>query len=80
MQITVSAFGIARDIIGGNELELTISNEESVGDVLGQLKTKFPDFEQLTSILLAVNESYAPLEQKIKEGDELVLIPPVSGG
>lgn len=79
-QIKVIAFGIARDIIGGRETELQIVGEVSAAQAMTQLKEKFPAFERLTSLHLAVNEEYVNDDYQIKNGDELVLIPPVSGG
>lgn len=80
MVIKVIAFGIARDIIGGGATEVEVSKNTTARNTLDLLKREFPDFEKLSSLRLAVNESYVEDDFVIKEGDELVLIPPVSGG
>ena len=80
MKIQIAAYGIMRDIVGGNSLELDVKNEARVSEVLESLFELYPDAKRLTSLLLAVNEEYAEKDQVINEGDELVLIPPVSGG
>jgi molybdopterin synthase sulfur carrier subunit len=41
---------------------------------------KYPSFQKLSSLRIAVNEEYAEDHTEIKETDEIVLIPPVSGG
>ncbi|WP_420583184.1 MoaD/ThiS family protein [Reichenbachiella sp.] len=80
IQIKVVAFGIARDIIGGKALDLRLTQGVKAREAMHQLKSKYPAFEQLTSLQLAINEEYVDDDHVIKEGDELVLIPPVSGG
>ncbi|WP_109831162.1 MoaD/ThiS family protein [Reichenbachiella versicolor] len=80
MEVTIVAYGIARDIIGTSELILKVDEGITVKDMLTLVKRKFPDFEKLTSLLLAVNEEYVEENHIVESGDELVLIPPVSGG
>ncbi len=80
MQIKVLAFGIARDILGASEVDYEISEEISVGDLKEQLMKKYPDFEKLRHLAIAVNTEYVQDDLIIQENDEIVIIPPVSGG
>lgn len=80
MKLTITAFGIARDIIGERKYEMEVDDRSTVGVVLANLKTLFPAFTQLQSIILAVNEDYVNENFIINEGDDVVLVPPVSGG
>ncbi|MFY0627187.1 MAG: MoaD/ThiS family protein [Reichenbachiella sp.] len=80
MLIKVIAFGIARDILGGNEITMEIDSNKTVDSALKLIIHKYPEFGKLSSLRMAVNESYVENDYSIKEGDELVLIPPVSGG
>ncbi|WP_422359898.1 MoaD/ThiS family protein [Reichenbachiella sp.] len=80
IQIKVVAFGIARDIIGGRALDLKLEQGMKAHEAMNLLKSRYPAFEQLTSLNLAINEEYVDDDHTIKAGDELVLIPPVSGG
>ena len=80
MDVRIVAFGIARDIVGGNYVDMTIDDQLTVKDTIEILKLKFPSFKQLASISLAVNEAYVDPDYKLCEGDEIVIIPPVSGG
>ncbi len=77
--IKVKLFGIARDIVGSSTLELDKAGG-TVADLLTKVKTDYPDFVKLTSLLVAVNEEYAEMDAPINENDEVALIPPVSGG
>lgn len=80
IRIKVVAYGIARDIIGGKEMALSLAEGISASETMSILKKQFPALDQLSSLQLAINEEYVADIHPIKEGDELVLIPPVSGG
>ena len=80
MKINIVLYGIARDIIGASKHEFEVEKEISVSELLLKLKEEFPKFELLTSLLVAVNDEYAEQNYMIQENDEVVLIPPVSGG
>ncbi|MEO9964921.1 MAG: MoaD/ThiS family protein [Reichenbachiella sp.] len=80
IQIKVVAFGIARDIIGANACALELPVNTSVKEAMIQLTEQYPGFNKLASLRLAVNEEYVDSDYIIGAEDELVLIPPVSGG
>lgn len=80
MQVTILAFGIAKDIIGGATLDVELPSGSTVSLLKDVLNRKFPDFQRLASLAVAVNAAYATDEQILLEQDEIVLIPPVSGG
>jgi molybdopterin converting factor subunit 1 len=79
MKITILAFGVAKDIIGQTKVEVDTS-ESSVKDLREQLVVAYPGFEKLASLRLAVNEEYREDDFQLSEGDEVAIIPPVSGG
>lgn len=80
MQINILAFGIAKDIISGSQLKMDVPENATVAEVRDQLYQRFPEFKNLASLRIAVNTEYAEMNQVVRENDELVLIPPVSGG
>ena len=80
MKINLIAFGIARDIVGGPSKVVDVKSPITAGELLSWLKTTYPDFQQLRSFKLAVNEDYVAEDYEIQASDEIVLIPPVSGG
>lgn len=80
MKIKLLCFGITRDIIGGFEHQLELPTAATVADLKTYLTNQFPDFQKLTSLRIAVNEDYAEDSTILQERDEIVLIPPVSGG
>jgi molybdopterin converting factor small subunit len=72
--ITVKCFARYRDRLGFSELELPAAA------TLGELLTD-PRFAALPAeALLAVNHSFADRATPLRDGDEVALMPPVSGG
>ena len=80
MKLNLLAFGIARDILNGSSLEIEIESPCSVGELKEHLFDQYPPLKELRSLAIAVNESYAKDEILLREKDEIVIIPPVSGG
>ncbi len=80
MELNIIAFGIAKDILGSSQVQVSLADGKTVGDLLEQLKASYQDFERLASLFVAVNEEYASNETILSATDEVVLIPPVSGG
>jgi len=79
-QLPVLVFGIAKDIMGGSNVELTINLPTTVSELKAHVLGKFPAFEDVRSLAIAVNNTYATGEDPIALGDEVAIIPPVSGG
>ena len=65
-----------RERAGSSELTLDLPEGASVGDALAELR----GLAEGLPLVLAVNREYAPEDQVLDEGDELALVPPVSGG
>jgi molybdopterin converting factor subunit 1 len=82
-QITVRVlfFGAARDAAGHTEVELTLAGPIKAADAFTEVLSVYPELRRFgRSLLFAVNQEYAPTEREIRDGDELALFPPVSGG
>ncbi len=80
MHVQLVAFGIAKDILGQRQVTFDTPSAQNVGDLILQLGSTYPDFTKLTSLRVAVNEAYVQNDYVLQDGDEVVLIPPVSGG
>ncbi len=76
MQITVRLFAGLRERAGTGVRELELAQGSRVGDVWPALALG----EEPAGLLYAVNKEYAAADGAIAEGDEVALIPPVSGG
>jgi len=75
MNVTVKLFAGLRERAGWSEREVEIAGS-TVGDVWGSLGLE----EEPAGLLYAVNREYAEASRELEEGDEVALIPPVSGG
>lgn len=81
MAVRVLFFGAARDAAGRNETTLSLSAPANAATAFEQVLRDFPALRRFgRSLLLAINEEYAPADQEVRAGDELAVFPPVSGG
>jgi molybdopterin converting factor subunit 1 len=76
MEVTVRLFAMLRERAGTPELTLELPDGARVGDALAELH----DLADGLPLVMAVNREYADEERVLDPGDELALIPPVSGG
>ena len=81
MKIRVKCFAAAREIVGTGELVVELPEGSTLTQLLEQIGRQFPRLEGLAgSLLFSVNREYAPFDKRLAAGDEVALIPPVSGG
>jgi molybdopterin synthase catalytic subunit len=81
IHVHVLFFGAARDAAGSEEIDFEISAPADAAKARAQLLTAYPSLQRFgNSLLLAVNQEYAEADREIREGDELAIFPPVSGG
>jgi molybdopterin converting factor small subunit len=80
MKIRLIAYGIAKDILQSKELEVDVKAGDSISSLKQSLFSRYPDFAKLKSLAFAVGEDYQEDSYRLKENDEVVIIPPVSGG
>ena len=74
--IRIRAFARYREILGFERLERPLPRPPTLAALLED-----PKFKALPrEALLAVNQSFATRDQVLKNGDEVALMPPVSGG
>ena len=69
-------FAMLRERAGARELVLDLPEGARVGDALAELS----DLAAGLPLVMAVNREYAAEDRVLSAGDELALIPPVSGG
>jgi molybdopterin synthase catalytic subunit len=76
MVVRVRLFAILRERAGRSEIELELPDGARVADALARLE----DLAGGLPLVMAVNREYADRDAPLEAGDELALIPPVSGG
>jgi molybdopterin converting factor subunit 1 len=81
MTIHVRLFAILRERAGISETSLNLPDGATVEQASIVLREKFPAIAgYLSRVAFAVNQNYADRKAGLNDGDELALIPPVSGG
>jgi len=80
MKIKILAFGIAKEIIGAQSIEKQVEKNTKVSSLKSLLETDYPALKALKSYSIAVNQEYVEDGLVLSEQDEVVLLPPVSGG
>lgn len=81
MQVKLLYFAIVREAIGRSEETRTVNAGCTLEQLFDQLAEDEPAVRRLRpSLLFMVNEEYARPDYQIQDGDEIALIPPVSGG
>jgi molybdopterin converting factor subunit 1 len=81
MRVRVRLFASLRETVGRAEIELALAPGATAEDAWRQLAEQHPALApRRPSLAASVNRRYAPFDAALSEGDELVFIPPVSGG
>ncbi|MDE2320320.1 MAG: MoaD/ThiS family protein [candidate division NC10 bacterium] len=81
MKVQVRCFAAVREIVGVSELIVDLPEGSTLIQLIDQLHCQYPRLQALTgSLLFSVNREYASSDKKLAAGDEVALIPPVSGG
>jgi len=81
MQVRVLFFGVLRELAGRTGEMLDLPETATLADVLGHYEGRIPKLKSLAaSLAMSVNQEYASPEARLKPGDEVALLPPVSGG
>ena len=84
--MTILLFGVTKDIIGSPSLSIPSASAtgktipKTVKELRDFLGKAYPELAKLSSLAIAVNNSYAEDSEEINSYDEIALIPPVSGG
>ena len=81
MHIQVLYFGVLKDIFGIESDRIELADGASVGTLLASLQGRVAKLPAVwRTIAVAVNREYSGLATVLREGDEVALLPPVSGG
>ena len=79
MQIRVLFFGMLKDLAGRASDSLSLPEDATLADVLRHYHQAIPQ-DLIASLAMSVNQEYARPDVRLKPGDEVALLPPVSGG
>ena len=81
MKIKLRLFASFRQLFNSGEIEYTLPDGATAQDLLDDIFTKHPDLQRFKGhVVITINREASPLTAVIKEGDEVAILPPVSGG
>ncbi len=79
--ITIKLFAVYQEAYKSGELTRNFPPNSSVLDVFNQLLSEYPQLEKWRSLTrFGLNLEFVEADTILQDGDEIVLIPPVSGG
>jgi molybdopterin synthase sulfur carrier subunit len=79
MKVEVRFFARCREVVGEKVKELEVEEGMKLQDFIDLLLTRYPELRKVR-LIVSRNHNYAPLNEELKEHDELAVFPPVSGG
>jgi molybdopterin synthase sulfur carrier subunit len=79
MKVKVCFFAACREIVGKSEMELELQEGEPISSLIETLQSDYHYFLTMP-IKVAVNTEYVEHDYRLQDGDEVALIPPISGG
>lgn len=80
MKLKILAFGIAKDIFEADHIFVEMPEDSAVKDLKRFLEEKYEDLKKIRTYFVAVDEEYSTENQVLQSGQEIAIIPPVSGG
>lgn len=81
MKVSLILFAGLKDVVGRRDLCLEIGEGATIADLKERLAVEYPRVKPLLKTLVfAIDDEYVAFEEKLHDGAEVALIPPVSGG
>ena len=80
MKIVVKFLGVLKESAGKDQTVLELPGGATAGDAYQTARQFLPKDRRYPKVLLAINHEFAKTGARLKDGDEVALIPPMSGG
>lgn len=81
MRVTVKLFAAYQDAVGAPEVTMHVSSGDSVASLRDRLIRQYPELDRWRDVTrFGINLEFVDPSATLQPGDEVVLIPPVSGG
>jgi molybdopterin converting factor subunit 1 len=81
MQVQVRLFARYRELAGTGSLSLDVPENSTALEVFDHVAARYPDMRAMrASTLMAVDQEFVKPSTELRDGEELALMPPVSGG
>jgi len=80
-EVLVKFFASARDIVGKKDIQMEIEKDSKVEDVMKNIFEDYPELQEMQDqLLISVNKDKTDKNEILKDGDEIAVMPPVTGG
>src|SRR6185436_16947701 len=81
MTVSLRFFASLREAVGQKEMCLDIADGSTIDDLKARLSIDFPKLEaMLPRVVCAIDDEYVASDERLRDGAQVALIPPVSGG
>jgi molybdopterin converting factor subunit 1 len=80
ISVTLRFFGALSESVSGEPVARSLADGTTLAELRRALIDEHPKAEHLARCMIAVNAEYRDDEATLRAGDEVALIPPVSGG
>ncbi len=80
LSIKVKVFASSRELLGKDEIRVSLANQNTVGDLKKRILEMHPTLSKKPTFVVAVNHKVADDSTIINHLDEVAILPPVSGG
>lgn len=80
--VIIKFFAMLKGKVGRDEAGISIPGQIALSELKEILKREFPPIKEFIdkNIMISVNQEFASSDTIIKDGDEVALLPPFSGG
>jgi molybdopterin synthase catalytic subunit len=81
MKVRVLFFGVLKDLTGCSSEDLTVPDQATAADVVEHYQERITRLRGIAhAIAISINQEYSAIDAPLHAGDEIALLPPVSGG
>jgi molybdopterin converting factor subunit 1 len=81
MKVNIKYFSVCHEMLGRHEEDMELPEGSVVMDILKILEDEWPEIAEYYEVMqISVNWEYANETTALSDGDEVALIPPVTGG
>jgi len=81
VKVRAQFYAQLRDLVGTREMDVDLAEAATVGDLLDQIYAQQPRLRPYDkSILIGAGVEFVDRNYKLKQGDEISIMPPVQGG
>ncbi len=81
VKIKVKLFAALREVVGHEEMEVELGPRATAGELLDFLVAEHAKLARYLDVIqVAINQEFAERDSPITDGDDVALLPPVSGG